>query len=173
MKVLIKASTGDEPVDFIDIYFEDDSVEGSTTRPETYTEAYKHRFHDFCNDIFNFMQSLERKLIIKLEYESKPDKHGKVDELGYRESARTNKQESYYMPFHVVTTRGRPTTAESHKMTVRISTHKITPRTGEKVLEYTIENWRDDVNYKNHKFAIKGLIDGLIKEKITNLKSKV
>jgi len=173
MRVLVKASANPDE-NIIDIFFIDDySVEGATKRPDTYVEEYQKKFHDFCNDIFNYMQSLERKNSIILEHEMKR-KDGEVAELGYRDSTRTVKQESYYIPFRVKRFKdkveGNPTFVKSPIIQVRMSTHKPEKRPNDVLIEYIIDDWRNTRHYNQHKRAVKAIIDGEIKDRYDSLK---
>ena len=82
MRVLVRASSNPTE-NIIDVFFVDDcsSVEADTKRPDNYTEEYQLKFHDFCTDIYNYMQSVERKGAIILEHEMKR-KDDEVAELG-------------------------------------------------------------------------------------------
>ena len=177
MKVLIRSGTNTASENIIDVYLvhdEDDAaIEGYTHRPDGYTEDYQKLFHDFVTSIYNYMQSLERKNKIKLVHEMKR-KDGNIDELGYRESTRLLTPESYYLPFHVITIKGRPTTAASHLMTLRISTHPPKVRLGEVLFSYRIlpEDWKDKHEFMRHQDAIKGLLQGEISRKIKELRNQ-
>lgn len=121
----------------------DDSIESSTTKRPNHVNPF---YHEFCNSIYNFMQSLERKQKVELD---KPN-------IGYR--GKPGKEESYYIPFQVVV--DKEFLVESFILIqVRVSTHGYNKRQNETIIPIKIKhNDRTDYANKLNK-AKKSIID--------------
>lgn len=134
-------------------------INASTEMPEEYVEEYQRVFHQFCTDVLCFMQGLESEKMIKVLPTF--SKGSTKLPLGYRKAVRQSMPESYYIPFSCYVD-GKLATASVHQTQVRISTHSITGREGEAVLEYTIKDWNDIKRYPRHLRAIQhNIIDGI------------
>lgn len=171
MKRIRIVSQTTENANIIDIYFvHEDAVEADTKRPDTYTEEFQRKFHDFCNDIYNFVKSLERKWLLRIDYEYK-NKDGLHLEVGYRRMERGDTPQSYYIPFHVVTQKGRLVKRNNRFMQVRISTHDPKLRRDEVLLEIPIEGWMTKAFYEQDKRKAKAYIKAEVEHRIDEIRS--